>query len=163
MNEEMKPVDRNQSTVASQQSTVNNVNDTIKENMEVHKHPHHVSHKKKWGEYLLEFFMLFLAVFLGFFAESIRENISNNEHAKLLTEQLIKDMKADTLNLQRVIDYETEQRSKMDTLFFLLQKPITKVDTKAIQQMIIDAWSIRLFHSSSGAMSAIEKELNIKQ
>lgn len=22
------------------------------ENMEVHKHPHHVMHKKKWGEYL---------------------------------------------------------------------------------------------------------------
>ena len=21
------------------------------ENMEVHKHPHHVTHKKKWGEY----------------------------------------------------------------------------------------------------------------
>ncbi len=34
-------------------------------NMEVHKHPHHVTHKKKWGEYLLEFFMLFFAVFLG--------------------------------------------------------------------------------------------------
>jgi len=33
------------------------------ETMEVHKHPHHVTHKKKWGEYLLEFFMLFLAVF----------------------------------------------------------------------------------------------------
>ena len=23
-------------------------------NMEVHKHPHHVTHKKKWGEYLLK-------------------------------------------------------------------------------------------------------------
>ncbi len=23
------------------------------ENMEVHKHPHHVTHKKKWGEYFL--------------------------------------------------------------------------------------------------------------
>ena len=43
------------------------------ENMEVHKHPHHVAHKKKWGEYLLEFFMLFLAVFLGFAAENVRE------------------------------------------------------------------------------------------
>ncbi len=44
------------------------------ENMEVHKHPHHVTHKKKWTEYLLEFFMLFLAVFLGFLAENIRED-----------------------------------------------------------------------------------------
>jgi len=42
--------------------------------MEVHKHPHHVTHKKKWTEYLLEFFMLFLAVFLGFVADNIREN-----------------------------------------------------------------------------------------
>jgi hypothetical protein len=33
--------------------------------METH-HPHHVTHKKKWTEYLLEFFMLFLAVFLSF-------------------------------------------------------------------------------------------------
>lgn len=31
--------------------------------MEAH-HPHHVTPKKKWTEYLLEFFMLFLAVFL---------------------------------------------------------------------------------------------------
>lgn len=23
------------------------------ENMEVHKHPHHVTHKKKWGEYFI--------------------------------------------------------------------------------------------------------------
>ena len=36
------------------------------ENMEVHKHPHHVTHKKKWGEYFLEFLMIFLAVTLGF-------------------------------------------------------------------------------------------------
>ena len=43
------------------------------ENMEVHKHPHHVTHKKKWAEYVLEFLMLFLAVFLGFVAENIRE------------------------------------------------------------------------------------------
>jgi hypothetical protein len=43
--------------------------------MEIHKHPHHVTQKKKWGEYLLEFLMIFLAVFLGFVAENIR-NIS---------------------------------------------------------------------------------------
>src|SRR5436309_1167001 len=42
--------------------------------MEVHKHPHHVTHKKKWGEYFLEFILLFLAVFLGFVAENIRED-----------------------------------------------------------------------------------------
>src|ERR1700749_1155776 len=51
------------------------------QNMEVHKHPHHVTHKKKWGEYLLEFLMLFLAVFLGFVAENVRENIGDKKRS----------------------------------------------------------------------------------
>src|SRR5437762_10186045 len=75
-------------------STVNNENNSPGENvltpqqtvpvtqsespvMEVHKHPHHVTHKKKWGEYLLEFFMVFLAVTSGLFAEGYRENVSD--------------------------------------------------------------------------------------
>lgn len=44
--------------------------------------PHHVTHKKKWVEYLLEFFMLFLAVFLGFVAENIREHTVENDPGK---------------------------------------------------------------------------------
>jgi len=39
--------------------------------MEVYKHPHHATDKKKWEEYLLEFFMLFLAAFPGFVAEKL--------------------------------------------------------------------------------------------
>ncbi len=38
------------------------------ETMEVHHHGH-VHEKKKWKEYLFQFFMLFLAVFCGFLAE----------------------------------------------------------------------------------------------
>ena len=47
--------------------------------MEVHK-SHNLTHKKKWGKYLLEFFMLFLAVFLGFIAENVRETEFRHEH-----------------------------------------------------------------------------------
>jgi len=65
-------------------------------NMEVHKHPHHVAHKKKWGEYLLEFFMIFLAVTLGFFAENIRENIANRHQEKQYIKSFIEDLKRDT-------------------------------------------------------------------
>jgi hypothetical protein len=43
--------------------------------MEVHKHPHGVRYKKKWGEYVLEFLMIFLAVFLGFLTENMKEKI----------------------------------------------------------------------------------------
>src|ERR1700755_1904128 len=69
------------------------------ENMEVHKHPHHVTHKKKWGEYVLEFLMLFLAVFLGFVAENIRESTVEHEHAKEYANLLIGDLSTDTVQL----------------------------------------------------------------
>src|SRR6476659_1817814 len=67
------------------------------ENMEVHKHPHHVTHKKKWGEYLLEFFMLFLAVFLGFVAENIRETNVEHTHEKEYAQQLYTEFYADSI------------------------------------------------------------------
>src|ERR1700722_3881789 len=67
--------------------------------MEVHKHPHHVTHKKKWGEYFLEFFMLFLAVFLGFVAENIRENAVEHERARKYANLLIEDLRTDTVQL----------------------------------------------------------------
>jgi hypothetical protein len=64
--------------------------------MEVHKHPHHVMHKKKWSEYFLEFLMLFLAVFLGFVAENIREHIAEQDRVKEFSRTLVKDLQSDT-------------------------------------------------------------------
>ena len=49
--------------------------------MEVH-HPYHLTHKKKWSEYIIEFVMLFAAVTLGFFAENIREGFIEKEREK---------------------------------------------------------------------------------
>src|SRR5690349_25121155 len=69
------------------------------ENMEVHKHPHHVTHKKKWGEYLLEFSMLFLAVFLGFVAENIRESSVERHQEKEYMRLMVEDLKKDTANI----------------------------------------------------------------
>ena len=129
--------------------------------MEVHHHPH--VEKKNFKEYFLEFVMIFLAVTLGFLAESIREHISDSGHAKLLTEQLVKDLKTDTLDLQRVIDFNLQYQKTIDTLFFELQKPVATANTKYIQQLIFNAYSVKLFNPSTGAISAIEKELNIKQ
>ncbi len=70
-------------------------------NMEVHKHPHHVTHKKKWGEYLLEFLMLFLAVFLGFIAENIREHSVEQSRAKEFCRSLVQDLQNDTVAITR--------------------------------------------------------------
>src|SRR6185369_7095980 len=65
------------------------------ENMEVHKHPHHVTHKKKWGEYFLEFLMIFLAVFLGFLAENFREHQVEKERGKQYIESFYNDLEKD--------------------------------------------------------------------
>ena len=67
--------------------------------MEVHNHPHHPTHKKKWAEYLLEFFMLFLAVFLGFVAENVRENRVNLEIEKHNIESFISNLEKDSINI----------------------------------------------------------------
>jgi hypothetical protein len=84
---------------ATQPSTIINESLII---MEVHRHPHHVTHKKKWGEYLLEFLMLFLAVFLGFVAENIREHAVENDRAKEYAVSLVQDLQNDTtaINVQ---------------------------------------------------------------
>jgi hypothetical protein len=59
-------------TVASEQQQPTNLQSEI-ENMEVH-HPHLLTHKKKWAEYLLEFFMLFL----------VRKQIYNHYYQRIL-------------------------------------------------------------------------------
>jgi len=59
--------------------------------MEVH-HSHHPTHKKKWTEYLLEFFMLFLAVFLGFVAENIREHSVECSREKQYMQSMVEDL-----------------------------------------------------------------------
>ena len=89
--------------------------------MEVHKHPHPVTHKKKWTEYLLEFLMLFLAVFLGFVAENIRENIVNEEKARHHIQNMVADLKADTADINFSIYYQQLWCNHLDSA---LQIPI---------------------------------------
>ncbi len=89
-------------------------------NMEVHKHPHHVTHKKKWGEYLLEFLMIFLAVFMGFIAENIREAYVEKHRAKEYAQSLFNDLKQDTLLLHRTVGIKKWQNGKLDSLIILL-------------------------------------------
>jgi hypothetical protein len=84
--------------------------------MEVHKHPHHVTHKKKLGEYLLEFFMLFLAVFLGFIAENIRETSAERHREHEYMQSLFNDLKSDTTKLGNNLKQYKVQLLAQDTL-----------------------------------------------
>ena len=94
------------------------------ENMEVHKHPHHVTHKKKWGEYLLEFFMLFLAVFLGFVAENIREHQIEKNREKEYIQSLIADLESDQQVLSQHILHVNTGITMMDSVIMILNTPL---------------------------------------
>jgi hypothetical protein len=90
------------------------------ENMEVHKHPHHVTHKKKWGEYLLEFLMIFLAVFLGFLAEYQLEHVIEKQRAKDFALSLHRDLVTDTADFNINIERLKICKKKIDTLVGIL-------------------------------------------
>jgi len=129
--------------------------------MEVHHHPE--VEKKGFKEYILEGLMIFLAVMMGFFAESIRENITNGEHAKQLTTQLVRDLKIDTSILRENAVFERIMDKRDDSLFNMLQQPLEKIDRKRMQYLILKAYSLKLFYPSLGAIAAIKNELHIKQ
>lgn len=71
--------------------------------MDINKHPHHVTHKKKWKEYLLEFFMLFLAVFLGFLAENYREHKVERDREKEYAKSLYDEFYTDSIVISNKI------------------------------------------------------------
>ena len=87
--------------------------------METH-HPHHVTHKKKWTEYLLEFLMLFLAVFLGFIAENIREHSVEANRAKEFASLMLTDLKNDSAYVSELTTFENLKVKRADSLLDLL-------------------------------------------
>ena len=136
-------------------------NPTSEIKMEVHHHPE--VEKKTFKEYLLEGLMIFIAVMMGFFAENIRENITNNEHARQLTSQLVQDLKADTAQLNKAYNFQANIVKANDSLFVLLQQPLAKTDLKKIQKLIISSHNLFPFHPTGGASAAIKNELHLKQ
>lgn len=70
-------------------------------------HLHQQSHteRKKWTNYLWEFFMLFLAVFCGFLAEWQLEHTIERQREKQFIHSLTEDLKRDTTQLRRYIRF----------------------------------------------------------
>lgn len=103
------------------------------ETMEVHKHPHHITHKKKWGEYLLEFFMLFLAVFLGFLAENFREHRVEKERGEEYVRSFREDLCKDTAAIVSGIQQLTNSNTEGDSLRKMIQDGRTKLPFEIIK------------------------------
>ena len=100
--------------------------------MEVQKHPHHVTHKKKSKEYFLEFLMIFLAVFLGFLAENIREGVADTHREKQYMISMIEDLKEDTVSLSASIRLRQQRKEMLDSLIFLLSPGKAKENGNSI-------------------------------
>jgi len=103
--------------------------------MEVHKHPHHVMHKKKWTEYLLEFFMIFFAVTAGFFAENFRETLSDHSKEKEYIHSLLLDLRSDTMTLGKTIASNQRYAGNDSILLHLLQTSLK--DSQTLQSIYL--------------------------
>src|SRR5215831_8611705 len=129
--------------------------------MEVHKHPHHITHKKKWNEYLLEFFMLFLAVFLGFIAENVRENIADNHKEKEYMQSIASDLKADTSAIAEAIDEWSLANKGILTIEQALKDH--PVDVKGFYGSLAkDFWHFNLFKYDNKTVEELKSSGNFR-
>ena len=101
--------------------------------MEVH-HPHHPTHKKKWSEYFLEFFMLFLAVTLGFFVENYREHYVEKIRENQFILDIRKDIIFDSLQLSNLDHQNKSRRKYYDSLLVIYNKGNWKEEIPVIQK-----------------------------
>src|SRR6188474_1557548 len=98
--------------------------------MEVHSHSH--TERKNWTHYLWEFLMLFLAVTLGFLVENQREHYVEHQREKQFIRSLFNDIKADTVNLKRIIAARTRKEQAFNSLTYLMNNDSSKYFTKQI-------------------------------
>ena len=87
--------------------------------MEVHAHTH-AHGKKTWKSYFWEFLMLFLAVFCGFLAEYQLEHKIEKDREKRFIETYIEDLKTDTADISRVLNFRKLKKERMDSLMLYL-------------------------------------------
>ncbi|MEO6404584.1 MAG: hypothetical protein ABIO32_03785 [Ferruginibacter sp.] len=133
------------------------------EHMEVHKHPHHVTHKKKWGEYLLEFLMLFLAVYLGFVAENIREHNVEKKNEKEMIAALYNDIKVDTSNLNIIINkYMPEHENWEDSAQIFISSLQIKGNEKKIARAMMNATNWNLYVPPQVSFDILKSSGNFK-
>ncbi len=88
------------------------------ENMEVHHHGH-VHEKKKWKEYVFQFFMLFLAVFCGFLAEYQLEHMIEKQREKKYIQGLVQNLQSDTTQIRSAISGNLRKQAAFDSLLLL--------------------------------------------
>ncbi len=129
---------------------------TENDTMEVHKHPHHVTHKKKWTEYLLEFFMIFLAVFLGFLAETEREHIVEKNREKQFMSSLVRDLELDTMELAKGHEYRQIKIRAIDSAMKILWIQNRSEASSLLYGLCVRYYGNRNFFQNSGTLDQLK-------
>jgi len=105
------------------------------ETMEVHHHGH-VHEKKKWLEYLFQFFMLFLAVTAGFFVENQREHYVEHSREKQFARQLLSDLRQDSSFFETRWKNLESLPAKHEKIFKLLTQPTPVSDAEVMNAFL---------------------------
>ena len=114
--------------------------------MEVHSHAHHVAHKKKWHEYILEFAMLFLAVFLGFLAENMREKQVEHEREREYMITMVEDLESDIPIIDSTMREWHLANMSVDSVVDAIRPSIRTTDLTKVYRHISEAlnpWSFK--------------------
>lgn len=155
--EEQSAEDRLQATQnknVSEPSTINDQPST--ENMEVHHHGH-VHEKKKWKEYVFQFFMLFLAVFCGFLAEYQLEHVVEHNREEQYIKSFIEDLKSDTAKINEVIQTTTGWQHKMfDSLMGVIKQPDFFQHPENASKYYTSIFALNLFYHTDRTMQQLK-------
>jgi hypothetical protein len=123
--------------------------------MEVHHHGH-VHEKKKWKEYVFQFFMLFLAVFCGFLAEYQLEHIVENNREKQYIRSFIEDLKTDTIKINYVLQANREQQLGFDSLMGTIKEPGVWENPAKLGKYISNIFILQLFNQTNRTLQQLK-------
>lgn len=136
--------------------------------MAIRRYPQQVLLAKKWGEYVLEFFMLFLAVFLGFLAENYREQQVERKMETEYMASLVKDLEMDSIEISRIIPLKEDRIRAIDSiyLFFKSNRTVNTISGKLFKTIRRTTWDRRFVRNvitinqlkNAGAMRLVHKK-----
>jgi hypothetical protein len=117
---------------------------TAAAHMDVHHQPH-IHHKKRWKDYIFEFFMLFLAVSASFLVENLREHYVEHQRAKEYAAMLRKDLASDTVIINIIVAFRNEQAKRYDSLRGIMDSvPFEKINQR--QFLLLAAQAGKYLH-----------------
>jgi hypothetical protein len=119
-------------------------------------HPHLDHPKRKFKDYLSEFILIFVAITGGFFMENIREKVIDNHKEKEYISRLAGDIKEDTAYTSYLMIQCQQQMKMLDSLVFLLEKPILAIDDKIVTLIADNLNNIYIFSPRDITMSQLK-------